>query len=42
MIYEQILSEYKHLEKQISELQSKMNSLPDGKLICSHNGKNYK
>lgn len=42
MIYEQILSAYKQLEKQISELQSKIKSLPNGKLICSHNGKNYK
>lgn len=35
-IYEQMLSEHKRLEQQIRLLQTKINDLPAGKLICSH------
>ncbi len=42
MLYEQILSEYKQLEKQINSLQSELKTFPDGNFICSRNGKHYK
>lgn len=37
-----MLNESKHLEKQIDLLKSKIQTLPDGKLICTRNGKRYK
>lgn len=37
-IYEQMLSAYHALEQKLSLLQSQLEDLPEGKLICSHNG----
>ncbi len=37
-----MLAEHKRLEKEISNLQSKLKSFPDGKLFCVHNGNHYK
>ena len=37
-----MLAEHKRLEKEISDLQSKLKSFPDGKLFCVHNGNHYK
>ncbi len=39
MIYEKILKERKRLEKQVEELQSQIDDLPEGKLICASNRK---
>lgn len=33
---------FNDLKTQIAQIQQELNSLPDGKLICSHNGKYYK
>lgn len=37
-----MLAEHKRLEKEISSLQSKLQSFPNGKLICVRNGGHYK
>lgn len=39
MFYQKILAESKRLCRQLTEIQSKLSALPDGKLICSR-GKN--
>ena len=41
-IYERIQSEYKRIKNQIDSLKAKIQSLPDGKLICSKNQNRYK
>ena len=42
MLYEKIKKEQELLHKQIETLQRQLATLPDGKLICSHNGKYIK
>lgn len=42
MIYERALNESQRLETEINSLQRQLKRLPDGKLICSGNGKYYK
>lgn len=42
MIYEKIVKESQKLDKQICAIQSELNTLPEGKLICASNGKGYK
>lgn len=42
MIYERVLRERQKLETKINSLQRQLEELPDGKLICSGNGKYYK
>lgn len=42
MVYEKMLEESKMLEKQIHSLQSQISMCPEGKLICSSNGKGQK
>lgn len=42
LIYEQILSEYQRLEKQIQNLEEEIRTLPSGNLTCARNGKHYK
>lgn len=37
-----MLVEHNRLEKEILDLQSKLKSFPDGKLICVHNGHHFK
>lgn len=37
-----MLAEHARLEKEISTLQSKLKSFPDGKLFCVHNGNHFK
>ena len=37
VIYERMLNEYQRLEHQINLLQNQLDSLPEGKLICSQN-----
>lgn len=37
-----MLTERKHLASQIQSLNSKIQALPEGKLICTHNGNRYK
>jgi len=37
-----MLAEHTRLKQEISELQSKIKSFPDGKLICVHNGNHFK
>ena len=39
MIYEKILKEKMRLEKQVNDLQSQIEELPVGKLICASNRK---
>lgn len=39
MIYEKMLKENEKLDSQIHTLQSQLETLPDGKLICASNGK---
>lgn len=36
------MAEHNRLEKEILDLQSKLKSFPDGKLICVHNGLHFK
>lgn len=38
LIYEQILHKQLELEKQIQNIQSQLQSLPEGKLVCCHAG----
>ena len=42
MIHEKILKESQRLDEQIQTIQSKLDTLPTGKLICASNGKGYK
>lgn len=42
MVYEKMLDENKRLEGQIQSLQSQISRCPEGKLICSSNGKGQK
>lgn len=42
MLYDRMIYEQQKLEKQIASLQEKLKSFPDGKLICTHNGKYHK
>ncbi|MCI5870093.1 MAG: ATPase [Dorea sp.] len=42
MIYEQMLAECKRLEEQIESLKIELKKFPDGKIICTRNGKRYK
>lgn len=42
LIYERMLSESFRLDKQISHLQHQLQSLPDGKLVCTKNQNRYK
>lgn len=42
MIYEKILKESQRLDEQIHTIQSQLNRLPEGKLICAANGKGHK
>ena len=42
MIYQQLLYEKDNLTKQILDIKQQMQSLPSGKLICSHSGKYVK
>jgi len=42
MVYEKMLDEKKRLESQIQSLQSQIFMCPEGKLICSSNGKGQK
>lgn len=42
MIYERMLSEYKHLDSQISSIKGQLQALPPNKLICTQNGNRYK
>ena len=42
MIYERILKESRRLDEEIHTIQLKLNTLPEGKLICASNGKGYK
>ena len=37
-----MLSEHQRLEKEIKAIQAKIHEFPDGKLICTHNGKRTK
>lgn len=41
-IYEQMCSESRRLDEQINFLHSQIESLPDGKIICTPNGNGYK
>ena len=42
IIYEQILKKSKEIEQQIKLTRSKIERLPEGKLICTRNGKYFK
>ena len=42
MIYQQLLYEKDNLTKQILDVKQQMQSLPSGKLVCSHSGKYVK
>lgn len=42
IIYQRMLSEYQRLEEQIKQVEAYLDSLPDGKLICSQNQGRYK
>ncbi len=42
IIYERMLAEHLRLEEQIRSLQSKLQTLPSGKIICTRNGNRYK
>lgn len=42
MLYARISNERQRLQQQIDSLEHSLAALPDGKLICSHNGKYYK
>ena len=37
-LYEHMLSEHKRLEEHITSLESQLNTLPEGKIFCTHNG----
>ena len=39
MIYDKILKEKQRIETQIQTLQSKLKDFPEGKLVCTKNGK---
>lgn len=41
-IYTQLQMKSQQLNEQILSLQAQLHTLPDGKLVCSHNGDNYK
>ena len=41
-IYEQILAEYQQIETNICAIEHKLESLPEGKIFCTHNGKYFK
>lgn len=42
MLYSHMLTESKKLDNHIHTLQSKLQILPEGKLLCVHNGKYHK
>lgn len=42
MLYERMLKEQKRLKNEIQSVQSQLQSLPDGKLICARNQNRYK
>lgn len=42
MIYEKMKKESQRLDEQIQQIQSQLNTLPKGKLICASNGNRYK
>ena len=42
MIYDQVIKEKQKIMKQIQSLQTQLNYLPEGKLICSQNGRHSK
>jgi len=42
MLYDRILKERKQIQNKLDELQTKLQQLPDGKLICCHSGQYYK
>jgi len=42
MMYERMLKEQKRLEDEIQNVQAKLQQLPEGNLICSHNKNRYK
>lgn len=42
MLHDRILTEKEQLDKKIAAIDTKLASLPDGKLICALNGKHYK
>lgn len=42
IIYEQMLSEAKRLDKHITHLQTQLKSFPKGKLVCTRNQNRYK
>jgi len=42
MIYESMLNRSQKLERQMKEIQMKLEDFPEGKLICAANGKGYK
>ena len=42
MIYEKMKKESQRLDEQIQQIQSQLNTFPEGKLICASNGNRYK
>lgn len=42
MLYDKISAEHQRLEQEIHSIQSTLNSLPDGKLICTRNSNRFK
>ena len=42
MLYDRITKEHNYLETQINSIQSELNLLPEGKLICTRNGSRWK
>jgi len=42
MIYEQVLSEHRRLQKEISTLEKQLETFPSGKLICTRSSKYFK
>lgn len=41
-MYERMLAEHDRLQTQINSLQEQLSTFPDGKLVCTHNGKYLK
>ncbi|MBQ7796268.1 MAG: hypothetical protein IJ374_06900 [Lachnospiraceae bacterium] len=42
MIYQKILEEYHLLQLQINEIQEKLQTMPEGKLICARGNNCFK
>ena len=42
MLYSHIKSRYQHLSEQLSLMETRLQSLPDGKLICCKDGNKIK